>query len=208
MSSPFLSSVFPLSSASRRSPAASASRRAAALTAASALALGACGSATTPVSAEHSTVAAAATGDPQHSNPEHSDLRLERGWAKAGSGSMTGAFGILRNEGDVAVRVSSATSPAAARVELHDTVKSAEGQMQMQQAPDGFRVPSGGRLALEPGGRHVMLMGLKGPLEVGTTVEVTLTTAEGKALTVDLPVREFAGAEETYVPHASTTHAP
>lgn len=183
-------------------------RRLVVLAAGSALALTACGAPTQPVSAPHSsasTTAARADDD--------APLVLERGWVKASSASMTGAFGILRNEGDAPLRVVSATSPAAARVELHDTVKDADGQLQMQQVEGGFVVPPRSRLVLEPGGRHVMLMGLQQPVEAGTTVDVTLTSEEGEVLTVELPVREFAGAEETYAPHASTTspsttHAP
>ena len=62
---------------------------------------------------------------------------------------MTGAFGILRNAGTQPLHVTGGWSPAAGRVELHETVKNASGSMQMQKAQNGSpsprRVPSSSR---------------------------------------------------------------
>jgi hypothetical protein len=41
---------------------------------------------------------------------------------------------------------------------------------------------------LERGGRHVMLMGLRGPLEQGKEIEITLTFENAEPLTVTVPV--------------------
>ena len=63
--------------------------------------------------------------------------------------------------------------------------------MQMQPKPGGFTVPAGGELVLQPGGEHVMLMGLTTPLESGTTATVTLATSDGD-IVLTVPVRSFA----------------
>ena len=131
-------------------------------------------------------------------------LALEDGWVKAATAGMTAMFGTLRNPTDHPVTVTGGNSPAAAAVELHETTKSAEGAMQMQPKPGGFTVPAGGELVLQPGGEHVMLMGLTTPLESGTTATVTLATSDGD-IVLTVPVRSFAGAEESYVPTPSTT---
>jgi copper(I)-binding protein len=128
------------------------------------------------------------------------DLRLADGWVKATSAKMTGAFGVLTNTTGAPVHVVSATTSAAARVELHETRKDSGGAMVMQEAADGFTVPAGGTLRLEPGGNHLMLMGVSRPLAHGTTTAVTLAAEDGRSWTVELAVRDFAGANETYVP--------
>lgn len=97
-------------------------------------------------------------------------VTVEDAWIKAAEGGMTGAFGTLVNGGDDDVTVVSATSPAAERVELHETAAGASGEMVMREKDGGFTVPAGAELVLEPGGDHLMLMGLQGPVPAGGTV--------------------------------------
>ena len=187
----------------------SATRRALATGAAVALALtlSACGQeTTTPTGATAST--SSSTADP--SSTSAAGLVLDDGWVKAvdaamaGMEPMTAMFGTLRNTSDHEVTVTGGSSPAAGMVELHETVRTDSGGMQMQPKAGGIVIPAGGSHLLEPGADHVMLMKLTGPLETGTTATVTLTTSDGDvALTV--PVRTFTGAEESYVP--SPTHS-
>ena len=181
----------------------SATRRALATGAAVALALtlSACGQeATTPTGATASASSSRSTAA----------LVLDDGWVKAvdeamaGMEPMTAMFGTLRNDTDHEVTITGGSSPAAGMVELHETVRTDSGGMQMQPKAGGIVIPAGGSHLLEPGADHVMLMKLTGPLETGTTATVTLTTSDGDvALTV--PVRTFTGAEESYVP--SPTHS-
>jgi hypothetical protein len=144
-------------------------------------------------------------------------LTLTDGWAKAvedvptsstpstasATGSagmsapMTAMFGTLTNTTGGDLTVTGGSSPVAERVQLHETVKNASGQMQMQQRQGGFVIPEGGTLTLRPGADHVMLMGLTGPLKNGSTVSVTLVTSAGNVVFA-VPVRTFTGANETY----------
>lgn len=48
-------------------------------------------------------------------------------------------------------------------------------QMMTMQPIDRLPVPAGDTVVLEPGGYHIMLLDLAAPLEVGSTVEVTLS---------------------------------
>ena len=135
---------------------------------------------------------------------------LEDGWVKAsddataGMEPMTAAFGTLRNTTDHEVTITGGSSPAAGMVELHETVKNDTGAMQMQPKAGGIVIPAGGTHLLEPGADHVMLMKLTGPLETGTTTTLTLTTSDGD-ITLEVPVRAFTGAQESYAP--SPTHS-
>jgi periplasmic copper chaperone A len=79
-----------------------------------------------------------------------------------------------------------AATPVAARVELHETTMDEAGTMTMHPA-DSFPVAAGEPLTLEPGGRHLMLVDVD-RLEVGDSVEVTLTFAEAGDVTLTVPV--------------------
>lgn len=53
-----------------------------------------------------------------------------------------------------------AVTSLAARVELHETMAMENGAMRMDATPS-VPVPAGARVAFAPGGRHLMLFGLK-----------------------------------------------
>ncbi len=63
------------------------------------------------------------------------------------------------------------------------------GMMTMREV-DRIEVPAGETVVFEPGGYHVMLLDLAEPLEVGDTVEVTLTFERAGDVVVTAEVRE------------------
>ena len=65
--------------------------------------------------------------------------------------------------------------------------------MRMRPLPAGLTVPPGGAAALAPGGRHVMLIGLRRPLGAGTIVPLTLHFAGGLTVDMEAPVRPAGG---------------
>jgi copper(I)-binding protein len=118
--------------------------------------------------------------------------------------SMTGIFGKLTNTTDQAITISGGSSPAAGMVELHETVPDSSGAMIMQPKAGGFVVPAKGTFELKPGGNHIMLMKLPSMPKIGTAVDVTLQTSAGEITLKAIPVRNFAGGDEKYVPAAAT----
>ena len=128
-----------------------------------------------------------------------SGVTISDQWAKAAETGMTGVFGTLTNTGSAEATVVSATSPSAGRVELHEVVGQ-PGSTMMRPKQGGFAIPAGGTHVLAPGGDHLMLMDLKGPLKAGSEIEVTLTLADGSAVPFTAQVRDFAGAGENYQP--------
>lgn len=198
-----------------------ATRRVAALTATTLLAsaLGACATSTTssaPGASSPTATSRAATaivlddgwvkavvvGGPSMDSPSASPSTGGATSPMAGAGAMTAMFGTLRNTSTHPVTVTGGSSPVAARVELHETVKNDAGVMQMQPKQGGLTIPAGGTHVLQPGGDHVMLLGLTTALASGTTTTVTLSTSDGDVV-LTVPVRSFAGAEESYVPTPS-----
>lgn len=147
---------------------------------------------------------------PSSAAPGAAPLTVTDGWCKstdsmpAMSKEMTGCFGTLVNGTDKELKITGGSTDAAMMVELHETVKNASGQMQMQPVKDGYLIPAGGSLTLKPGGNHVMLMKLKSEMKTGDKVTVTLDTSAGtSALTWE--IRTFPGAQESYVPSPSNS---
>ncbi len=89
----------------------------------------------------------------------------------------TGAFmKITSREGARLVAVS---SPVAGVAEVHE-MKMEGDIMKMRALADGLDLPPGKTVELKPGGYHVMLMDLKGPLAKDTTVPLTLVFKDAK----------------------------
>ncbi len=117
------------------------------------------------------------------------DLSIAHPWTRqtATGQQVGGGFMTIANGGATTDRLLGASSPAAARVEIH-SMSMDGGVMRMRPVTDGLAVPAGGALALKPGGYHLMLMGLKAPLELGKLVPLTLRFERAGAVTVQLKV--------------------
>jgi len=103
-------------------------------------------------------------------------------WTRATAARVGGAFMTLENAARVPDRLIKATSPAAERVELHET--KIESGTAMMRPVKAIEIKPGTRTELKPGGLHAMLIGLKHPLKEGERVKLTLTFE--KAGTIDI----------------------
>lgn len=72
--------------------------------------------------------------------------------------------------------------------EIHETIEEG-GSGRMQQVEGGLLIPSGDHVHLQPGGYHVMIMGLAQPLEPGDEFEFELTFASGETASITVPVK-------------------
>ncbi|MFZ4842849.1 copper chaperone PCu(A)C [Mycetocola saprophilus] len=125
-------------------------------------------------------------------------------WIKAAPEGMSAVFGEFKNTSGTDVNLTAAGIAQATQVELHETVDNGSGQMIMRPKEGGFVIPAGGTFELKPGGNHIMIMGLTKPLAAGDTVSVILAFANGTVLTQDVPVKDYAGANENYETDAPT----
>ena len=103
----------------------------------------------------------------------------------------TAAFMEIHNAGDKPRALVSASSAAAEAVELH-THTNVDGVMQMRQVKQ-IDLAADSITLLQPGGLHIMLIGLKKPLKMGDKVLISLQLDDGSLLELDLPVRKMAG---------------
>jgi copper(I)-binding protein len=85
-----------------------------------------------------------------------------------------------------------ASSPAAAKVELHVHVND-NGVMRMREVP-GYDIPAKGSFELKPGGAHLMFMNLKAPLKEGTKVPVTLKFEKAGEVKTEFDIGGLGGS--------------
>jgi copper(I)-binding protein len=89
--------------------------------------------------------------------------------APTGAGYLT--ITNSSNEPDALIAVS---TPAAEKGELH-IMQVKDGIMTMHPVEGGIKIPAGGKVALAPGGLHLMFINLKQAFEEGGKLPVTLT---------------------------------
>jgi periplasmic copper chaperone A len=121
-------------------------------------------------------------------------LFIDRPYARATPPGATagGAYLSIENGGSAPDTLLAARSPAAGMVEIHEM--SMDGNvMRMRALPGGITIPAGGKVALAPGGYHIMLMDLKQPLAAGKSIPLTLVFAKAGSIDVDVHV-EAMGA--------------
>ena len=121
-------------------------------------------------------------------------LSIIEPWSRqpAAGQTMTAAYGVISNTSDRTLQILGGTSPSADRVETHETMMDDEGTMSMQQLEGGFTVPPQGELVLEPGGPHLMLIGID-PDDYEGPIEITLLTDIQDTFTFEAEVRSIDG---------------
>ena len=92
----------------------------------------------------------------------------------------------IKNTGAAADVLESVSTPAARTVQLHAT-SVVNGVMQMREVK-AVACPPGATVKAEPGGLHVMLIGLAAPLTLGTSLDVSLKFHAAGVLTLKVPV--------------------
>ncbi|MDP9842000.1 copper chaperone PCu(A)C [Streptosporangium lutulentum] len=132
-------------------------------------------------------------------------LAITDPWVKATKRGMTAAFGTLVNNTDADVTVVSGTSPLSPEIELHEIVGSGDKTV-MRPTKGGFVVPAHGTRRLQPGGDHIMLMGVTEAVKPGALIPFTLTLAGGRTLEFTAVGKDFAGAREDYRPGENKSH--
>src|SRR5690606_16779809 len=97
------------------------------------------------------------------------------------------AYLTVSNDGNKDDVLREARSPVAGKVEIHDMTM--EGMVMKMRRLDALPVPAGGSVALAPGGKHIMLIGLAEPLSEGMSVPLTLVFEGAGEVEVSAPVR-------------------
>jgi hypothetical protein len=112
-------------------------------------------------------------------------------WARPTAAPNAAAYLTVVNHTPEVVTITAARSPAAAAVTLHETMTMGAGahaMAHMVPLPQVGLAP-GDSAVFAPGGKHLMLERLRAPLTAGARVPLTLVTADGVELRVEVEVR-------------------
>lgn len=100
--------------------------------------------------------------------------------------SVGAIYFSITNAGAQADRLLSVSTPAADKVEVHES-RTAHGVVEMRAVP-WVECPPGATVKSEPGALHVMLIGLTQPLKLGTEIPVSLQFRDAGVLQLKVPV--------------------
>lgn len=115
-------------------------------------------------------------------------LEIRDGFMRASPmASGTGAGFLTIHSTGPADRLIAFASPACTKPELHTHIND-NGIMRMRQV-EAIDVPAGGDAVLQPGGLHLMCIGLTAKLVPGELVPVTLVFENAGEVAVSLPVK-------------------
>ncbi|WP_185829292.1 copper chaperone PCu(A)C [Sphingomonas ginkgonis] len=121
--------------------------------------------------------------------PKPGTVAVEQAWTRetAPGQSMAAVYFTISNDGaEDRLLAPTVVAPAGARASLH-TGSMAGGVMRMRPAADGIAVPEG-TTRLAPGGAHVMIEGLPGPLKAGGQLRLQLRFRVAGTRAVSVPV--------------------
>lgn len=126
---------------------------------------------------------------------KHGDLMIDSPWARAsiGQAKAGAAYVTLYNHGSEADRLVAAESDIAKRTEIH-TMEMVEGVMKMRPLK-AIEVAPGEPSILQPGGMHIMFMGLKAPLVEQETFPVTLTFEKAGKIEIEVSIQSATALE-------------
>ncbi len=110
-------------------------------------------------------------------------------WARASLSTTAegGGFFTLTNKGVAPDRLIAASSPVAERVEIH-AITVVGDELRMREREGGLALPPDTTLTLKPRGYHLLLTGLKAPLEPGSQAPVTLAFENAGKMDIELAV--------------------
>jgi copper(I)-binding protein len=113
-------------------------------------------------------------------------VQVEGAWARPTVPGQQGGGGFVTLTSAAGDRLVGGSTAVAERFELH-TMAMKGDVMEMRQV-DAIDLPAGKQVKLEPGGLHVMFVGLKQPLRLGTKVPVTLKLQKAGDVKVEFEV--------------------
>jgi copper(I)-binding protein len=107
--------------------------------------------------------------------------------------SGTAAYATIANRGSGDDRLLSVSAVPPSAASLHET-STQGGISSMRPLENGLEIPAGSSVELKPGGAHVMISGLTGPLQEGDGLKLTLRFERSGDRAVDFRVASATGA--------------
>ncbi|MEK9281429.1 MULTISPECIES: copper chaperone PCu(A)C [unclassified Bradyrhizobium] len=118
------------------------------------------------------------------------DLVISQAWSRAtpSGAKVAGGYLTIENKGTAPDKLISVSTEIAGKADVHEMAMD-NGVMKMRALDKGLAIDPGKTVKLAPGGYHLMLQELKGPLKQGDKVPVTLEFEKAGKVAVSLDVQ-------------------
>jgi copper(I)-binding protein len=118
------------------------------------------------------------------------DLVISQAWSRAtpNGAKIAGGYLTIENRGAAPDRLIGGSGDIAGKVEVHEMSMN-NGVMTMRPLDKGLAIEPGKTVKLAPGGYHLMMFDLKGPLKQGEKVPVTLQFEKAGKVNLSLDVQ-------------------
>lgn len=135
-----------------------------------------------------------------HFSYAEADIVVSDAWVREvpPGATVSAAYMTLVNRGDQIDKLTGISSGAAENVELHISKVDDNGVAKMERVYM-LELPVGETVLLKPGGMHLMLIGLKGPLS--DTVTINFSFEESGDIKVEVPVKSSKDSGEVHHHH-------
>jgi copper(I)-binding protein len=116
----------------------------------------------------------------------HGSLEISQPWTRATppNAPAGGGYVTITNTGSEPDRLVAASAAIAGRTEIHE-MSMEGGVMKMRPLADGIAIGPGETVALKPGGFHIMMMKLSGPIKTGESLPITLSFEKAGDVTLE-----------------------
>ena len=130
-------------------------------------------------------------------------LHIDHPWSREtpAAAKVAGGFLVIHNGGE-ADRLVSVSSEISERSEIHEMAVK-DGVMTMRPLADGLEIPAGGTVALEPGGYHLMFIGLNRKPKQGESFAAELVFEKAGTVSVEFTVEAMGGSHGGHGSHGS-----
>ena len=131
-------------------------------------------------------------------------LKIVSPWARATpkGASVGGGYMKITNTGTAPDRLVAGTTDVSKRFEIHE-MSMDNGVMRMRPVAKGIEIKPGQTVVFQPGGYHVMFVGLNKPLVEGERINATLQFEKAGNVPVYFTV-EGIGAQSAGTDHGSS----
>jgi copper(I)-binding protein len=137
--------------------------------------------------------------DDDDSGDDAGSVTVEAAWVRQPAEGQTASAGyaVVTNtsDGEITLVGASTDDLSVDAVEIHETLMADDGTMSMQEREAGFTIAPGESLTLEPGGPHVMMLGID-PAALTDDIDLTLEFEGADPVTVTAELREIGADEE------------
>ena len=107
--------------------------------------------------------------------------------------TVTAAYGSLMNHGSDTVTIVNVTSTTGTEAQMHEVI--ADGDQRKMARLNAVDIAPGESLVFEPGGRHIMLLGITDTPEEGSDLALCALSALGTEACTRAPVTRQAPRE-------------